>query len=108
SLLRMHFDKVFKGFKYSKKTKTQNIIEAYTVNELARYQILGKVKHGKNTYNLNYSEYQVDDENFADIVQHFYKGGLNFYNQKYLGKILTDLMISFDINSSYPSILYEF
>lgn len=108
SLLRMHFDKVFKGFKYSKKTKTQNIIEAYTVNELARYQILGKVKHGKNTYNLNYSEYQVDNENFADIVQRFYKGGLNFYNQKYLGKLLTYLMISFDINSSYPSILYEF
>lgn len=108
SLLRMHFDKVFKGFKYSKKTKTQNIIEAYTINELARYQILGKVKHGKQTFDMNYSEYQINGENFADIVQRFYKGGLNFYNQTFLGKIINDKMISFDINSSYPSILYQF
>lgn len=108
SSVRMYFDKIFKGFKYSKKTKTQNIIEAYTTNELARFQILGKVKINKDTYDLNYSDYYLERENFADIVQRFYKGGLNFYNDKYVGKLINEQMISFDINSSYPSILYQF
>ncbi|QBZ69060.1 DNA polymerase [Enterococcus phage vB_EfaP_Ef7.3] len=112
SSLRMNFSSVFMGFDFKKATKTQNIINAYTVNNLARYQILGKVitKEGvkTKTHSINYSDYSVNGENFATIIQKFYKGGLNFYNQDYLAKLITEEMISFDINSSYPSIMYEF
>lgn len=114
SSLRRDFSTIFPGFDYKKQTKTQNIINAYKKNELAEYQILGKITKQNKTslkpdiYEVNYSDYNVQGENLAKIIQSFYKGGLNFYNQDYLGKILTGEFISFDINSSYPSIMYEF
>ncbi|ALO81005.1 DNA polymerase [Enterococcus phage vB_EfaP_IME199] len=114
SSLRRDFDKIFPGFDFKKQTKTQNIINAYKRNRLAEYQILGKITVQGETdlrpeiYEVNYSDYEVQGENLAKIIQNFYKGGLNFYNQEYVGKLLTGEFISFDINSSYPSIMYEF
>lgn len=114
SSLRRDFDKIFPGFDFNKQTKTQNIINAYKRNRLAEYQILGKITVQGETdlrpeiYEVNYSDYEVQGENLAKIIQNFYKGGLNFYNQEYVGKLLTGEFISFDINSSYPSIMYEF
>lgn len=114
SSLRQNFHIIFPGFDFDKQTKTQNIINAYKRNRLAEYQILGKVTVQEETslqpdiYEVNYSDYEVQGENFAKIVQNFYKGGLNFYNQKYIGQHLKGEFISFDINSSYPSIMYEF
>lgn len=114
SSLRRDFDKIFPGFDFNKQTKTQNIINAYKRNRLAEYQILGKITVQGETdlrpevYEVNYSDYEVQEENLAKIIQNFYKGGLNFYNQDYVGKLLKGEFISFDINSSYPSIMYEF
>lgn len=114
SSLRRDFSKIFPGFDYDKQTKTQNIINAYKRNNVAEFQILGKITVQDKTslkpdvYEVNYSDYDVQGENLAKIVQNFYKGGLNFYNQEYVGKLLTGEFISFDINSSYPSIMYEF
>src|SRR5699024_6446677 len=38
----------------------------------------------------------------------FYRGGLNFYNQFYVGKIISDGIFSMDINSSYPFAMHNF
>lgn len=114
SSLRRDFDKIFPGFDFKKQTKTQNIINAYKRNRLAEYQILGKITVQGETdlrpeiYEVNYSDYEVQGENLAKIIQNFYKGGMNFCNQEYVGKLLKGEFISFDINSSYTSIMYEF
>src|SRR5690606_5062788 len=38
----------------------------------------------------------------------FYRGGLNFYNQFYVGKIIYDGVFSMDIHSSYPYAMHNF
>lgn len=47
------------------------------------------------------------NENYYDYVKSFYRGGLNMYNSKYVGKIVNDPCFSIDINSSYPFVMYN-
>ena len=69
------------------------------------FHLFSLKKIGK--YKLSYTNYYFHNLNFFDYLNRFYRGGLNFYNYKYLGKVLEN-GISFDINSSYPYVMYHF
>lgn len=105
----LHYGILYTGFDWSKMTKTQNIKEAYLENELTSFQLLKEIGEGKAKHNLAYSDFRFDDKsNLFDFFNNFYKGGLNFYNPKYVGKLLEEYCFSIDINSSYPYVMYAF
>lgn len=103
-----HYSKIFKGFDYNKITFTSNILEFYNDNDLTSFQLLKKVGEGKKQKHIKYTDYKFANENFYDYLKPFYSGGLNMYNQKYLGKIISEAMFSIDINSSYPYAMHNF
>ena len=102
-----NYSTIFKDFDISKPTLSLNILNIYCVNSLARYQLVHKYKFPefKTERNLQLSEYEFHGENFFNYVHHFYHGGLNFYNDRYVGHIVHDL-VHIDINSSYPTVMY--
>src|SRR5699024_10186269 len=55
-----------------------------------------------------YTDYQFANQNFYDYLKPFYRGGLNFYNQFYVGKIISDGVFGMDIHSSYPYAMHNF
>ncbi len=99
-----NFDKLFPNFDVTKRTLSMNVMDVYTVNDLAYLQILNKF--GSDYHDkISYTDYQFNGENFFDYVHHYYKGGLNFYNDRYVGVKVHDL-IHLDLNSSYPSVMH--
>lgn len=100
-----HYQKLFYGFDFSKMTFTQNIKEEYAqYNKLAEFQLLktdGRYSH------LVLNDYQVCGLSGFDYFRNFYKGGLNLYNDKYIGKIINRDGFSIDLNSSYPTVMYK-
>lgn len=99
-----HYSSLFYGFDWSKMTKTQSIKESYLINDLTTYQLLKTVGDSS----IPYAVYSVDAKtNLFDFFNRFYKGGLNFYNDNYIGKVV-DGLFSIDINSSYPYVMYSF
>ena len=100
----LHFSKILFGFDYNAMTYTQNIKESYLINHMTEFQLL-------NNYNekgkVNYTDYHFSNLNLYTYIKRFYKGGLNFYNDRYVGKIIRDKMFSMDINSSYPYAMYS-
>ena len=46
--------------------------------------------------------------NFYDYLKGFYKGGLNFYNDRYIATTLKCRLFSIDLNSSYPYAMDNF
>lgn len=99
-----HYSQLFYGFDWSKMTKTQSIKESYLINDLTTFQLLKTV----GDYSLPYAVYSKDSKtNLFDFFNKFYKGGLNFYNDSYIGKMVKNLF-SIDINSSYPYVMYSF
>lgn len=96
-----NFDKLFPNFDVTLRTLSMNIKNVYTINKLANLQIQGK--YGKKFFDrITYTEYNFDGINFFDYAHRYYKGGLNFYNDRYVCKPVHNL-IHLDINSSYPS-----
>lgn len=102
------YSDLFKGFNYNKHTFTSNILDAYNTNPLTSYQLLNRIGKGKKKYEIKYTDYQFSNQNFYDYLKPFYRGGLNFYNQFQIGKIITDGVFSMDINSSYPYAMHQF
>lgn len=100
-----HYKTLFYGFDFSKMTFTQNIKEEYSkYNKLAEFQLLktdGRFSH------LKLSDYQICGMSGFDYFRSFYKGGLNLYNDNYVGKILNKKGFSIDLNSSYPAVMYK-
>ena len=45
---------------------------------------------------IRYTDYKFSNQNFYDYLKPFYRGGLNFYNQFYVGKIISDGVFSMD------------
>ena len=80
---------------------SQNILQAYNKSKLASVQLLNTCTIDKKEYKLNYADYIFNGRNLYDYIHRFYKGGLNVYNDRYVGKIVSDIM-HFDLNSSYP------
>ena len=100
-----HYKKLFYGFDFSKMTFTQNIKEEYAnFNDLANFQLLKK--YGR-TDHLALGDYNICGLNGFDYFRRFYKGGLNLYNDKYVGKLLNRNGFSIDLNSSYPTVMYK-
>lgn len=104
----LHYSTIFKGFDYSKITFTSNILEYYNDNDLTSYQLLNRVGRGKEQMKIEYTDYKFANENFYDYLKPFYKGGLNFYNYRYLAKIINEPMFAIDIHSSYPFAMHAF
>lgn len=102
-----YYSKLFNGFDYSKMTFTSNILESYNTNDLTSYQLLNRIGSGKDKMEIRYTDYQFANQNFYDYLKPFYRGGLNFYNQHYVGKTLRNAF-SIDINSSYPYAMHNF
>lgn len=99
----LHYSDMFPNFDYSKITFSMNILDSYLNSELTRLQLLNKYS---NQEFIN-SKYRFGDENYYDYVKSFYRGGLNMYNSKYVGRIVKDDCFSIDINSSYPYVMYH-
>ena len=103
-----YYDQLFKNFDYSKRTFTSNILESYNTNDLTSYQLLNRIGQGEEKYEIRYTDYKFANQNFYDYLKPFYRGGLNFYNQYYIGKIIDTGVFSLDINSSYPYAMHNF
>lgn len=103
-----YYSIIFDGFDYSKITFTSNILEFYNDNDLTSFQLLNKIGQGKETMKADYTDYKFANENFYDYLKPFYRGGLNFYNQNYIGKTISEKCFSIDINSSYPFAMHHF
>lgn len=102
-----YYSDIFKGFDYDSITFTRNILDTYNTNELTQFQLLKSYGQGKHKIDLEYTKYSFNNENLYDWLKSFYNGGLNFYNEKYLGKIIDDKVFGMDINSSYPAVMYK-
>ena len=100
-----HYKTLFYGFDFSKMTFTQNIKEEYSkYNKLAEFQLLktdGRFSH------LKLNDYQICGMSGFDYFRSYYKGGLNLYNDNYIGTILNRNGFSIDLNSSYPTVMYK-
>ncbi len=103
-----YYSDLFQGFDYSKKTFTSNILESYNTNDLTSFQLLNRIGQGKDKREVRYTDYQFANQNFYDYLKPFYRGGLNFYNQFYVGKIISDGVFGMDIHSSYPYAMHNF
>ena len=103
-----YYSDLFKGFDYSKRTFTSNILESYNTNDLTSFQLLNRVGKGKDKHEIRYTDYQFANQNFYDYLKPFYRGGLNFYNQYYVGKTISDGVFGMDIHSSYPYAMHNF
>lgn len=109
-----NYSKLYYGFDFENRTKTQGIMKSYTDNENTDTKTKQKIKwqllkeyNSKKDERLNLSEYRVDNLSAFDYFRRFYKGGLNLYNDKYNGKIQYKKGFSIDINSSYPTIMFN-
>lgn len=100
-----HYKTLFYGFDFSKMTFTQNIKEEYSkYNKLAEFQLL---KTDGSFSHLKLNDYQICGMSGFDYFRSFYKGGLNLYNDNYIGKIINKNGFSIDLNSSYPTVMYK-
>lgn len=102
-----HYETIFYGFDYNKITFTSNILDYYNKKDLTSFQLLNRIKDTNSDVHLKYTDYHFSGENFYDYLNPFYRGGLNFYNTKYVGKILNESVIALDINSSYPYVMHK-
>lgn len=61
----------------------------------------------KDKYHLcKYQFIKDENEEINEIVRKSYRGGITKVNQKYVGKVINGAM-SFDVNSLYPSVMYD-
>ena len=103
-----YYSDLFNGFDYSKKTFTSNILDSYNTNDLTSLQLLNRIGAGKEKREIKYTDYEFAGGNFYDYLKPFYRGGLNFYNQFFIGKVIKDGVFSMDIHSSYPFAIHNF
>lgn len=103
-----HYSEIFKGFDYSKMTFTSNILDSYNTNDLTSFQLLNRIGEGKEKREIRYTDYQFANQNFYDYLKPFYRGGLNFYNQFHVGKVISGGVFGMDIHSSYPYAMHNF
>ncbi len=102
-----YYSELFVGFDYSNPTFTTNIMYSYLENDLTSFQLLNEFGESKNKIKSKLTKFTFGKDNFYDYCKSFYFGGLNFYNEDYVGQVVKNA-ISFDINSSYPYCMYNF
>lgn len=98
---------LFPGFDISKRTLSLNILGAYDVNGTAKMQLTNKyyAPFSERAQHLEYSDYNFAGDSLFGYLHRYYHGGLNFYNDKKVGKVIHNL-VHIDINSSYPTAMY--
>lgn len=97
---------IYQGFSLDKLTFSSNVLESYKTNDLASFQLLNKTLN--NQAKVDYTKFEYQDMNFYDYLKGFYKGGLNFYNDRYIATTLKCRLFSIDLNSSYPYAMDNF
>lgn len=98
-----YYNKMYPDFDYSKSTFSSNILAYYDENPLTHLQLRNKYKK----IHIKYTDFNFAGQNFYDYLKSFYFGGLNFYNDRYLGKIIKEDCFNIDLNSSYPNSMYS-
>lgn len=107
-ILRMaweNYEKLFPGFDINKKTLSLNILKIYSINGLAKFQLTRTMKRTNKESPLPLSLFDFAGTNMFAYIHNYYHGGLNFYNDKLIGKTVHNL-VHIDINSSYPTVMY--
>lgn len=99
----LYYSEIYPGFDYSEITFTRNILLSYLKNELTKFQLLNDFRGEK----IKYTDFKFFGMNFFDFIKLFYRGGLNFYNDAYIGKVINVKMFSMDLNSSYPYTMHK-
>lgn len=104
--LRQHFNRIFLGYDYDKFSQSVNILNQYklAVNSITEFDHEILNKRGKRHF--DFTKYYINGLPFNKYLSFAYKGGCNFYNQLYVGKILKNAF-SMDRVSSYPSEMYS-
>ena len=116
-----HYDKMYQGKRFEDRTLNIGIKRAYTEHSsLATFQMLNGLielnEKGKPTFSQQaklqqFGLFNYKDnvwENFYKVLRGYYRGGMNLYNDCYVGKIIQEDCFSIDINSSYPYTMYAF
>ena len=99
-----YYSQCYNGFDLDKMTFTQNVKEMYMQeNDLTSFQLTKQI----DKYHLKYADYQLFGLNGFDYFRKFYKGGLNLYNEDYVGRIINRAGFSIDENSAYPTVMYK-
>lgn len=101
-----YYSELFIGFDWEKITFTSNILESYKTNDLTSFQLLNEVGTFRDKQKIKYTDYKFCGINFYDWLKPFYNGGLNMYNDSYVGTIVKNLF-SIDINSSFPFVMHN-
>lgn len=103
-----HYSELYPHFDFEKRTMSLNVLEQYTEeNRLALFQMIGK--YGEDFRDkVDYLDFKWNEnESLYTYLRKFYKGGLNFYNDRYLEKNINRRIFSIDLNSSYPNVMYH-
>ena len=98
-----YYNSMYPDFDYKKPTFSSNILNLYDQNPITHLQLRNKYK---KIY-LKYTEFSFANMNLYDYLKSFYFGGLNFYNDNYIGKIVDTKCFNIDLNSSYPNSMYR-
>lgn len=99
---------IYPNFDFEKRTMSLNVLEQYTQDsKLALFQMLHKYSDDYKD-KIDYINYKwTDTESLYTYFRKFYKGGLNFYNDRKIEKIINKRIFSVDLNSSYPNVMYN-
>lgn len=108
-----HYNEIYAStYDPTKLTLSQNILTQYELNDLARFQLVNKVRQPDDKYRrLELTTFLFNEtgggqrQNVFEFIHRFYKGGLNFYNDRYVGKLVHEKIVHIDLNSSYPTVM---
>lgn len=102
-----YYSELFYGFERDKRTLTVSISETYTKpSPLTSWQLLRSTGRHREE-NPENSNFKFSGLSLYTYLKRSYKGGLNFYNDKFLAEIIDGPFFYIDLNSSYPAVLYK-
>lgn len=126
AMCHKHFNELYYGFSWDEFTFSGNVKKSYEkkgyYSALTNFQLTKQtpkalVKYNSTRDNNNKipKNLTLDDKEIAGwksaekFFRQFYRGGLNLYNEEYIGKIITPEKAGFsmDLNSSYPTVMYK-
>ena len=124
AMCHKHFSDLYYGFSWDVFAFASNVKNEYEKNgyykALTNFQLTkktpkGLMKFNKNSKHKTNSSLTLDDKPLAGwesaekFLRQFYRGGLNMYNEIYVGKIIEPEKAGFsmDLNSSYPTVMFK-
>lgn len=109
-----NFSTFFDGFSIKEFALNGNVINSYTndkSDKLATHHILNRIydKRAQNKYfTIQYGDYKLDSGvNLFKFFKSAYRGGVCYYNDNYIDIEIKEYIKAYDINSSYPKVLYS-